>query len=294
MNYFLLFLFGIAIGSFINVLALRYDSEKRIFRKEIIGGRSRCMSCSKTLSWYELIPLVSFLVQLGKCRSCGARLSLQYPLVELLGGAIALGVPIAIRYAYGADFYRVGEALPLWYYGASAIFILAGFTYLFFSAVDARLTIIPDQSNILIVFLGGLKIWLVSSTPIWSNISGSFIGHYAALFALRESIIVNHLVAGVFGLLFFGLIWGLSRGRAMGFGDVKLAGATGILLGWPDTILALLLAFIVGALYGILLIVRRMKTMKSGVPFGPFIAIGAALTVFFGKYIMDFYFTLFP
>lgn len=294
MTFFIQFVFGVTIGSFLNVLSLRYDPERPIFRRGVIGGRSHCMGCQTTLSWYELIPIVSFVIQRGRCRSCGIRLSMQYPIVELLGGILMVMIPIAVGNVYGVLFHRIGGALPIWYYAATAIFTLAAFTYLFLSAVDARLTIIPDQSNLLIVALGGLKIWLLSTLPVWNDVGGSFIGHYAAIFGLREHIILNHLLAGAFGLLFFGAIWALSRGRAMGFGDVKLAGATGILLGWPDTVFALFLAFIVGALWGILLIVRSRKSMKSSVPFGPFIAVGVALIVFIGNRLMDGYFSLFP
>ncbi len=291
---FFLFVIGAAVGSFLNVLSFRYEPDRPIFRRGAIGGRSHCMGCGRTLSAYELIPLVSFVIQRGRCRSCGMRLSLQYPIVELIGGILSATIPIAVFSAYDVAFHRTGNGLPMWYYGAVAIFTLAAFTYLFLSAVDARLTIIPDQSNLLIVLLGALKVWLLVSVSAWSDFTGSFVGHYAAIFGIRESIVLNHLAAGAFGLLFFGAIWALSRGRAMGMGDVKLAGATGILLGWPDTVFALLLAFIVGALWGIMLIAQRKKGMKSSVSFGPFIATGVVLIVFAGQRLMDGYFALFP
>ncbi|MEK7554691.1 MAG: prepilin peptidase [Patescibacteria group bacterium] len=290
----LLFAVGAAVGSFLNVLAFRYDPDKPIFRRGIIGGRSHCMGCGKTLLWYELIPIVSFVIQRGRCRSCGMRLSIQYPFLEILGGLIAFGIPFITFEVYDVALHRIDGALPLWYFFLVGIFELSAFIYLFISAVDARLTIIPDQSNLLLIVFAGLKIWILTVASIWSDFTGSFVGHYAAIFGFRENILLNHIVAALFGLAFFGIIWGLSRGRAMGMGDVKLAGVTGLLLGWPDTMFALLLAFIVGALFGILLIVRRKKNMKSSVAFGPFVAIGVALIVSCGQKLMDGYFALFP
>lgn len=92
-EYFIFFVFGAIVGSFLNVVSLRYQPEQKVFDIKIIGGRSRCPHCGKTLTWYELIPIISFLIQLGKCRSCRHRLSFQYPIVEILSGFIFLVVP---------------------------------------------------------------------------------------------------------------------------------------------------------------------------------------------------------
>jgi len=294
-SWFLLFIFGVTIGSFLNVLSRRYDSEGRIFTSRVFGGRSRCETCGEDLRWFELIPFVSFIIQRGKCRRCGAQLSFQYPIIELLSGAALAGIPYVVASTYGVGLaFRVGSELPVSYYATTALFAIALFVYLFIAAVDARLTIIPDQSNVLLVLLGIGRIGIDMFSGTWGDFSGSFIGHYAPLFGLRENIWLNHGAAAVFGGLFFGAIFLLSRGRAMGFGDVKLAAATGVLLGWPDTALALTIAFIVGAFFGILLMVRRLKGMKSSIPFGPFIVVGVLLVIFFGERIMDGYFALFP
>ena len=98
--YILLFIFGLIVGSFLNVVIFRYQPGKKVFDPKLIGGpgnwktRSRCMSCKKQLVWYELLPLVSFLIQKGKCRGCGAKISLQYFLVELLSGLVFVFVPM--------------------------------------------------------------------------------------------------------------------------------------------------------------------------------------------------------
>lgn len=252
------------------------------------------MACRRELRARELIPIVSFILERGRCRSCGSAFSAQYPLIEVSSGLLFAFLPWAVFGAHRLSVFASGVSPPFWYYAFIGIFFLAGAIYLLASAIDARLAIIPDGLNLLIAALGVLKITLASVSESWGDFSGSFLGHYALLFGFRENIWVNHFVAAFFGALFFGLIFFLSRGRAMGFGDVKLAGATGLLLGWPDTALSLGFAFIVGAIWGILLIMRGKKGMKSSVPFGPFIAIGVFLVVFFGERIMDGYFQLFP
>ena len=93
----ILFFFGAAVGSFINVLATRYDPAAFLFSRRVIGGRSHCPGCGKTLRWFELIPLFSFLVQGGRCRRCKKRLSIQYLIVELLSGLIFVLVPVIIH-----------------------------------------------------------------------------------------------------------------------------------------------------------------------------------------------------
>lgn len=93
MIFFVLFVFGLVIGSFLNVVSLRYDGGRFIFDPRVIGGRSHCPHCKKTLRWFELVPLASFLAQGGRCRSCKAKLSIQYPIVELLYGATFVLVP---------------------------------------------------------------------------------------------------------------------------------------------------------------------------------------------------------
>ena len=286
----LLFLVGLAVGSFLNVLSLRYDPDKPIFRREVFGGRSHCMACRKQLRWFELVPIVSFLLQRGRCRSCGARLSLQYPIVELLAGLLAFSIPLRLSQIYFFEL-RATSAFPFWFVLLSVVFVLAGFVLLFLSAVDARLKLIPDQANVSIATLG------IAATliPLWFALpQKSFLGHFALLFGFQDGFVINRISAALFGLAFFGVIVALTRGRGMGFGDVKLAAALGFLLGWPDIALASFLAFILGAFSGILLIVRRVKTMKSAVPFGPFIVMGALLVFFFGEVFMQWYFNLFP
>jgi len=267
------------VGSFLNVLGTRY-SEKDGFRLAA-HGRSRCPHCGKSLNWYELVPIFSFIFLRGKCLKCKKKISLQYPSVEILTGLVFLLVPLTL-----------GQGIP------AAIWVIAFLSFILISIIDIRLKIIPDKLVALIAILGVLLLVFYRSTGkfglVNGKISGSFLGSYAISFWIGEpNIYLNYAIGALFGLLFFGAIYFLSKGKAMGFGDVKLAGAVGLLLGWPDIALALILAFITGAVYGSALILRGKKEMKSVIPFGPFIILGVTLVFFFGYYILNGYFSAF-
>jgi len=275
----LLFLFGTSIGSFIGVLGSRY-SEKDNFRLAL-KGRSKCLHCEKTLNWYELIPLVSFFVQAGKCRKCKEQISKESLVVEILSGLVFAFVPF--------QFNEPSVAI---------IWTLAFLVFILISIVDLRLKVIPDELTIIIAILGAALFYSYSLTGNFGLINGvvegSFLGSHAINFWFGSpGILINYIAGILFGLVSFGLVYGLSKGRAMGFGDVKLAGAIGSLIGWPDIVLALMLSFITGAIWGIVLIARKKKNMKDAVPFGPFIILGVTLAFFFGYDILNGYFSIF-
>ncbi len=300
LDYFILFVFGTAVGSFLNVVILRFDPEadpnQKLFTH--ITGRSHCMACGKILNWYELIPVLSFMVQFGRCRGCRSRLKIQYPVVEMLAGLVFVAVPyVLIPLKAPIPYLEIG----LW--------LIAMLTLLLISVIDLRLYIIPDGLNITLGILAvvnfaqlylaknfgemnGLYHSLLGGTS--TMVAGTFLGASASfLFFMSGNIWLNFILGGVFGGLFFGAIYFLSQGRAMGFGDVKMALAAGFLLGLPDMILATMLAFITGAAYGLVLMMLKIKGIKSHVPFGPFIALGITLVVFFGYDIIYAYFKFF-
>ena len=289
----ILFILGLAVGSFLNVVAFRYDPERSLFRTPAGRGRSHCAACHAQLRWYELIPLVSFLVQIGRCRSCKARLSFQYPIVELLSGVFFVVVPLVVYTHYGVRFMEVGGASAWWYYALSALWIAVFIIFLLIAAIDMRLTIIPDEANVLLAFLGA-GIMAVEYVGASLSKPNSFIGFYAELFGMQGSVWVNVLMGVVVGAGIFGLLVFLTRGRGMGLGDVKLGAAGGVLLGWPDIALAVALAFVLGALVNLPALFRGTRSMKDAVPFGPFIVLGMFLTFFFGTTILAGYFALFP
>lgn len=283
---------GTAVGSFLNVVSLRFNPEERGLFKRIYG-RSHCPHCGKELKWYELIPLFSFLIQLGKCRSCGHKLTFQYPIVELLSGLIFVFV-----------IYNLLPGHPLWPipYVAMTLWTLVFLALLLMSVIDFHHRIIPDSINIFIAVLGvvllGYKYFSGLSAgkadSLVQGISGgSFLKSYALMFPLGGSFPINILIGVIFGIAFLGALFVISGGRGMGFGDVKLAAALGLFIGWPDIALALILAFITGAALSLLLIFLKRKTIKDYVPFGPFIALGVVLVFLFGYQILYLYFQFF-
>jgi len=274
----LLFLFGSAVGSFINVIALRFREERKLWDWSVIGGRSKCPHCRRVLSWYELIPVLSFIIQFGKCRACAKPLSLQYPLVEIITGAAWVFVPM-----------RILAILPSAYI-AAALFAAAFSLFILLALIDMRLRIIPDELNVIIAVLGALIALEISKIGAGGI---SFLGYYAMLFGHAQNIVVNRILASAIGFLFLGAIVFLTRGKAMGMGDVKFAIPLGILFGFPDIVAILAFAFIIGAIISVPLLLNRRKRMKDAVPFGPFLVLSSALVFFFGFQIFDLYFYAF-
>lgn len=250
-------LFGLIIGSFLNVVIWRLPENEGI-----VTSRSRCRACAKTLAWYELIPVISFAIQQGRCRSCRAALSLQYPLVEL---ACALLFVAVWRHLFIGSAGTELTASPQ---------LIIPLLYLFF-AVCA----------LIVIFVTDLRHFLIPDAIVYPAIVIS------ALFTVLNKavdcqwLMVNCSLVDVAlslgGSAFFLALVLVSRGAWMGLGDVKLAAFMGLFLGPAKLLTALLLAFFAGSIIGLALIGLRRKTLKSEVPFGAFL-VPAALTVFFG------------
>lgn len=276
-----LFVFGLAIGSFLNVIAVRYDQEKFILNRKTLGGRSACPKCGNKLNWFELVPLLSFTFLLGRCRNCKQRISLEYPLVELLSGLIFVLVPL------GVDQFLTPINHTLLASGYTLVFI----TLLLISIIDIRIKIIPDEANIFLIILGIIIATL--SAKEFGPVSGSFLGPYGALFGLRDILWLNRVVALFFGVVFYGLLILITKGRGMGMGDLKFTAALGVVFGWPDIVIITGLSFIIGSLFSLPGLLSRKKGLKSFLPFGPFIAMASLVVFLWGEEIMRFYFSLF-
>ncbi|MFA5736950.1 MAG: prepilin peptidase [Candidatus Paceibacterota bacterium] len=254
-NYALSFLFGLIIGSFLNVLILRYHSGQSL------GGRSHCLFCGQILTWFELLPVASFVIQRGRCRRCQSKISWQYPLVEILTGLL-----------FVLTFARFGfnNWLEISFYWVIVSLLVPIIIY------DLRHKIIPD------IFVFGIGV-LALIKPLLTVIEA---GAYSSLWTEYQTIFLGGVIAG--GI--FLLLWLLSCGRWLGFGDVKLALVAGFLLGWPQVFSALILAVWIGAMTGLVLIfLTKIKlfgfskyfTIKSELPFAPFIILGIILNLFF-------------
>ena len=248
MTYVLVFIFGTIIGSFLNVVILRYNTGNSIFK-----GRSRCFSCSKTLEWYELIPGLSFLIQRGKCRKCKTKISKQYISVEIITGALFLSV-----------FYiqhSIFNILYLWVLVSLLIII---------SVYDLRHFIIPD-----------LFVWLFNFFAFFS-VFGILNFDFVSNFEFRISDFGLNILSGLLFASFFALLWFVSKGKWMGFGDAKLALGLGWFLGLFNTLWAFAFSFWIGSIFSIfLLIFKKGKiTLKSRIPFAPFLVAGTLLSFF--------------
>ena len=290
-----LFVFGLAIGSFLNVLIFRYNSEENLWNIKRLSGRSHCPHCNHELKAGELVPLWSFFIQKGKCRECGHKLSFQYPVIEFLSGAIFAGLPWFLN-----GFYNVGLqsftslGLEWWYYALLLAWIAVFLAWLVIAAIDLREYIIPNELNFLLAFLGVLigVLILVYGDKLFP-FRDSFLEQYRLIFSPFQSVILNRLLGMAAGGLFFGFLVFASRGRGMGMGDVKLAIASGLVLGWPDIALAIMLSFLFGGIMGGALLIFGKKEMKDKLPFAPFFVLAVFATVFFGHGIIGWYFSLF-
>lgn len=241
---------GLFVGSFLNVVINRFNTGV-----SIATGRSRCFSCGKDLSPLELFPIFSYVFQRGKCAKCKSKISVQYPLVELVTGALFASVATAINPLESfASFVLTLDLLVIF----SLLIVI--------SVYDIKHTIIP---NFFVYSFIGLSLIY------------KFVIYKVAL--LSPIFIVYDMLFGFALFIAFFLLWFLSGGRAMGFGDAKLVLGIGIFLGYQKGIIALLLAFWIGAVVGIILLFLKHKsfTMKSEIPFGPFLVLGTIISFFF-------------
>jgi len=246
MIYFLIFIFGLAIGSFLNVVIFRLGTNE-----SILVGRSHCPKCGAILKWYDLIPALSFLIQKGKCRYCEKKISFQYPIVEIITGFLF----ILILSKFGLD------SLITYYLLLISCFLIVIFVY------DLKNYLILDK----IVFPA------IIIVLFYQILMGNFLNPF-----------LSALLASGF---FLSLVL-ISKGKWMGMGDVKFAILMGLILGWPNILLALFLSFFSGAIIGIVLILFGKKGLKSQIPFGPFLVGSTILIMLYGEYLNIWYYNL--
>ena len=288
--YALSFLFGSAIGSFINVLVYRWRQEQT---PEPVDGRSYCDSCRRTLRWYELVPVFSFIFLRGKCRVCQEKIPRQYFAVELIAGIIFSFLFWRLShffpFAYSTGFWAWGAGLVvLWWLVAAVLIAIA--------AYDAKYYLIPDLFLALLIILGTLLnsyYWLLARlTPDFLASDIVFSGSFGYFMGRDSFSLVYAFWGALFCLGIIGIAYVLSRGRAMGLGDVFLAIGLGLVLGWPDALLGMFFGFVSGTVVSLGLILFKKKTIKDIVPLGPFLVFGAFVAVLFSDTIIQGYFTL--
>jgi prepilin signal peptidase PulO-like enzyme (type II secretory pathway) len=263
--YFLIFIFGLTIGSFLNCVIYRLQSEESFLLK-----RSYCPNCKKTLGWQDLIPVLSFVFLKGKCRYCQKPISWQYPLVEISTALIFLLI-------FNSQFPITNELLVLNFNFLKTLYYLA------------------IASFLIIIFVSDLRYYIIPDKAIYPAIIIALIYSIFSFFILHASFwaLINPLLSAVLASAFFLAIVLISRGRWMGWGDPKLAFFMGLLLGFPNILVALFLAFFFGAIIGVGLIIADKRTLKSEIPFGPFLVAGTFVALFWGTEIIKWYFGLF-
>lgn len=259
MSLILIFIFclGAIIGSFLNVVVLRFNTGR-----SFVSGRSGCFSCGKYIAWYENIPLISFLMLRGRCSACNSKISWQYPLVEFCTAVLFLLGFLKFQYLLGISLFSF--LFSLVFFISLACFLILIFVY------DFRHKIIPNEFVYPFILLSGLSLFFAN-------------GYYSFPSYLD-------LLAGPLLFLPFLILWLISSGRWIGFADGKLAWGIGFMLGLVHGISAIILGFWIGAGWAIFVLISqkigllspsKSVTMKSEIPFGPFLIIGLIIVFFF-------------
>lgn len=244
-------LVGLAIGSFLNVVIYRVP-----LRQSVVSPRSRCTACETELAARDNIPVLSWLILRGKCRTCKVPIAVRYPAVELLTAVL-----------FAATAVRLGPNLEL------APFLLLVAVLIAVSVIDIEHYIVPNR---IVIFA------LVTSVPLLAVTA--IVDHQGT--ELRNAMLGSLMASGALFLLH------LAYPRGMGMGDVKLALVLGLYLGWlglGHVFLGIFLGFLLGSIVGIALIVTGLRTRSQHLPFAPFLAGGAMLAVLMGERILDWY-----
>lgn len=249
----IVFIFGIIVGSFLNVCIYRLPRNISIIRPS-----SACPSCNTPIKPWDNIPILSYILLRGKCRKCGESISLRYPMVELLNG---------LFYIAALNNFGLGWHLPFLFAFVSAMIVI--------TLIDLDFQIIPD-----VITLPGIVIGMISASFLLPDpFNVSVVGF--------KNSLIGFLLGG--GLYY--LIAVLSRG-GMGGGDIKMMAMVGAFSGWKAVLLTTFIGSLVGSIFGIFLMVFKGKGRKTKIPFGPFLALGAIITLFWGGKILHWYFQI--
>ncbi len=246
--YVLIFLFGLIFGSFLNSWIWRTWENVRI-----VAGRSMCIHCGRKLTWYENIPVLSFLYLNGQCRTCKKPISWYYPVVELATAFLFL----IVAWQY------VDRSLQSWFFIRDLFFVVI----------------------LLIVFIFDALHKIIIPTIVWLGAIVGLFFNYFFLHFTWQNFVLGILIGGGFFLLQYII----SRGRWIGGGDVRMGVMMGIWLGWPSILTALIISYVLGAVIGLGLLVFKKKAWTHEIPFGTFLSVGTFFTLFWGAEIVQWY-----
>lgn len=239
-----IFILGLLIGSFLNVCIYRIPREESISYPP-----SHCTNCSSRIKWYDLIPVVSFIFLKGKCRNCSEKISIKYPVIELVTGILF----VCTYFKYGFTVELVKYCLLL-----SLLIVIGIIDY---STTDVYLKTTLTGAIIGLIFI---IINVISGNGFIDDVYGALIG------------------GGLISLI-------ILTTHGMGWGDAEICFMCGLFLGWKLTLLMFFLSFIIGGISGVILIVSKRKTRKDYIPFGPFISIAAVIAILLGNEIISLY-----
>jgi leader peptidase (prepilin peptidase)/N-methyltransferase len=240
--------FGMLVGSFLNVCICRMPKDE-----SIVSPPSHCPQCSYRIKWYDNIPLLSYLMLRGKCRGCGAHISLQYPLVELLNGILALLL-----------FLHFGPTLAF-----AALFLLCS-ALVVITFIDIEHQIIPDEISLPGIVVGFLFSFFIKGHGWLDSLLGILLG------------------GGTLLLVAYGY-HRLTGKEGMGGGDIKLLAMMGAFLGWKAVPFIIFASSLIGSIFGVSIMLLQKKDSKLAIPFGPYLAFGAALYIFYGQPLIRWY-----
>jgi len=243
---------GAATGSFLNVAIYRMPRGE-----SVVAPRSHCTTCERVISWYDNLPVLSWLLLRGRCRGCGQSFSIRYPIVEALTAILLLGLSLQFGWTLGLAF--------AFYFACSLLVV----TY-----IDLDHQIIPDRITLPGIAVGLVLALVAPAEMRWPAVQSWAIGTLAG------------------GGILWVVAWGyeLATGReGMGGGDIKLLAMIGAFLGWQGVLLSLMLASFIGSIVGVGWMVARGADSKLAIPFGPFLSLGALVALFWGDSIIHWY-----
>ncbi len=245
MENVLLFYLGACFGSFINVISYRMPR-----KKSFIKGRSYCESCGQMIYWFDLLPLVSYLLLKGRCRYCHQKISILHPLSEFISGGLLL-------LCFNQNSFSLHTLV------------------LFFSLLDLLVIAIIDLKTM--VIYRSTLLFLVIMVCIYRMLTG---------FVLSDLILGMVIVSGIMVLINLFVV-------SFGNGDIELMIVVGILLGLKNNILAFVISILIGGIISVYLLLTNKSTLKSYIPFGPFLVLGTVIALFYGQSLINGYLGLF-
>lgn len=254
LTFIIIFLFGISLGSFMNVCICRIPKQESLIK------RSYCPHCGNRLKWFDLIPILSFFLLKGRCRKCGEEISLQYPIIETANGLLYV-------FIFSVRDFNLWTGNFIHYNLTTVLFCLTASAFLVLSIIDFQIYEIPVSINYFLVTVALIRVILDFNN--WSNY---LIGFFTVS-------------------VFLYIVYFITKGNAIGGGDIKLMAAGGLLLGWQN----IWLAFLFGCILGSVIHLLRMKIANAGrvLALGPYLSMGMFIAMLYGDRIWDWYLGVF-